>query len=162
MNKKTLLITIAFLLSAWSFSQTYDFDHEIGVSLKASTNGIGGDIYYRPAKELAVKAGIEYLSLNLSSDRIESFIGEDVNVSIPNPYGDNIIFNTDAKFKTGALSLAVGYQPFKMFYLTAGIGKSLFASDVSGLPANNIELGSYDVPNVGTFTPKIAKDKIHK
>lgn len=157
MSKKFLLLTIAVLLfSAWSFSQTGDFDHEIGVSLKASTNGIGGDIYYRPAKKLTVKAGVEYLSLNLSSDRIERFIDEDVNVTIPNQYGDEIVFNTEGNIKTGALSVAVGYQPFKMFYLTAGLGKSLFASDVRGISANDIVFRDNNDSRVAS----IAKDDI--
>ena len=156
MNKKTFLITVAVLFSALSFSQSGDFDHEIGVSLKASTNGIGGDIYYRPAKKLAIKAGVEYLSLNITSDKIESFIDEDINISIPNQYGDDLVFNTEGNFRTGALSVAVGYQPFKIFYLTAGLGKSLFASDVRGVPANDILFRDNNDSRVAS----IAKDKI--
>lgn len=156
MNKKVFLLTIAVLLSAWSFSQTSDFDHEIGVSLKASTNGIGSDIYYRPTKKLAIKAGVEYFSINLTSDRIESFVGEDVNVSISNQYGDDIVFNTEGNIKTGALSVAVGYQPFKMFYLTAGLGKSLFASNVRGVSANDIVFRD----NNNSRIASIAKDDI--
>ena len=57
MIKKISLLAFTVLLSAWSFSQSNDFDQQIGVSLKASTNGFGADLYYRPTKELAVKAG---------------------------------------------------------------------------------------------------------
>lgn len=160
MNKKTLLLTVAVLLSAWSFSQTGYFDKQIGVSFKASTNGIGGDVYYRPTKKLAVKAGVEYLSINLSSDRIESFTDEDPNVTISNPYGSDIVFNTQGYFKTGALSVAVGYQPFKMFYVTAGIGRSLFGSDARGILADDILFEGKDIPTVGMVKPKIMKDDI--
>lgn len=160
MNKKAFLLAIAILISAWSFSQSTNSENQIGISLKASTNGFGGDIYYRPSKKFAVKAGAEYLSFNLSSDRIESFVGESPNVVITNPYGNDIVFNTEGNFKTGAISVAVGYQPFKLFYVTAGIGKSLFSSDVTGLPATDIMFKGIDVPNVGIVNPVIHKDDI--
>lgn len=161
MNRKSFLLVVAVLFSVLSFSQSNDFDPEIGVSLKASTNGFGGDVYYRPIKKLAVKAGVEYLSINITSDRIESFTGEDVNVDISSAYLDNIItFNTEGTFKTGAISLAVGYQPFKLFYLTAGIGKSLFASDVTGVLSTDVVFKGKDVPTVGMVKPVINKEDI--
>lgn len=161
MNNKTFLLSIALLVSSWSFAQTNDFDRHIGISLKASTNGFGGDLYYQPTNKIAIKAGAEYLSLTIKSSTIERFVGEDINISIPMPAGSsNITFNTDAKFKTGALSLSVGYQPFKMMYVTAGVAKSLFASEVIGVPMTDIVYGSYDVPTIGIVNPRIAKEKI--
>lgn len=160
MNKKTFLLTVAVLFSAWSFSQSADFNQQIGVSLKASTNGVGADLYYRPTKKWAIKAGAEYLSFNLSSDRIESFIGQDPNVVIGNPYGNDIVFNTEGNFKTGAISLAVGYQPFKLFYVTVGLGKSLFTSDVTGITVTDIMFEGRDVPTIGMINPIIYKDDI--
>ena len=160
MSKKTLLLAVAVLLTVCSYSQTDEFNQQIGVSLKASTNGVGADLYYRPTKKLAIKAGAEYLSLNLSSDRIESFTGENPNVVVSNPYGNDIVFNTEGRFKTGAISVAVGYQPFKLFYVTAGLGKSLFASDVTGITATDIMFESKDLPNIGMVNPIIHKDDI--
>ena len=160
MSKKTLLLAFAVLLTVCSYSQTDEFNQQIGVSLKASTNGVGADLYYRPTKKLAIKAGAEYLSLNLSSDRIESFTGENPNVVVSNPYGNDIVFNTEGRFKTGAISVAVGYQPFKLFYVTAGLGKSLFASDVTGITATDIMFESKDLPNIGMVNPIIHKDDI--
>jgi hypothetical protein len=160
MNKKTFLLSVAVLFSAWSFSQSADFNQQIGVSLKASTNGVGADLYYRPTKKWAIKAGAEYLSFNLSSDRIESFIGQDPNVVIANPYGNDIVFNIEGNFKTGAISLAVGYQPFKLFYVTVGLGKSLFTSDVTGITATDIMFEGRDVPTIGMVNPIIYKDDI--
>ena len=164
MSKKTFFLAFAVLISAGLFSQSSDFDQQMGVSLKASTNGIGADLYYRPTKKLAVKAGVEYLSFNLSSDRIESFIDEDANVKITrrdfqgsfeNIDFNDIIFNTDAKFKTGAISLSVGYQLFRMFYVTGGLGKSLFDTEARGILANDIAFTGNN-ETIATFT----KDKI--
>ncbi len=161
MDKKTLLLFGLLLLSALSFSQTNDFEQQLGVSLKASTNGIGGDIYFQPIEKLAIKAGFEYLAFTITSDRIESFTGEDVNIEFTNNYLDNTIrFDTEGRFKTGALSVGVGYQPFKLFYVTAGLGKSLFASDVTGTLATDVIFKGKDVPTVGMVKPVIRKDDI--
>ena len=160
MIKKTLLLIIIVLLSTWSFSQTEDTNQRVGVSLKASTNGFGGDIYYGLNKKFAIKAGAEYISINLSSNRIESFINQDPNVSISNPYGDDLVFNTNGKVRTGALSLSVGYQLFKLFYVTAGVGKSLFDSNVRGIAITDIMFETQDVPLIGLVTPTIHKENI--
>ena len=157
MSNKTYFLLVAVMLSALSFSQSNDFEKQMGVSLKASTNGIGVDLYFRPTKKLAIKAGAEYLSLNLSSDRIESFVGEDVNVTISNPYGSDIVFSTGGRFKTGAISVAIGYQPFKLFYVTAGVGKSLFSSEATGILATDVVFEGKDVPTVGMVKPIIHK-----
>lgn len=160
MIKKTLLLISIVLFSTWSFSQTRDTNQHVGVSLKASTNGFGGDIYYGLNEKFAIKAGAEYISINLSSNRIESFINQDPNVSISNPYGDDLVFNTNGKVRTGSFSLSVGYQPFELFYVTAGIGKSLFDSNVRGIAATDIMFETQDVPVIGLITPTIHKEDI--
>ena len=160
MRIKTFFLIVAVLFSALSFSQSNGFERQMGVSVKASTNGIGADLYFRPTKKFAVKVGAEYLSLNLSSDRIESFVGEDVNVTISNPSGTDIVFNTEGRFKTGAVSVAVGYQPFQLFYITAGLGKSLFSSDARGILATDIVFEGKDVPTVGMVKPIIHKTDV--
>lgn len=160
MNKRLFFLVVTMLLSALCYSQQSDFEQHVGVSLKASTNGFGGDIYYSPTSKFAIKAGAEYLSLTFKSSTIESFLGEDVNFSIPIPNAPDVKFTTDAAFKTGALSLAIGYQPFKLMYITAGIGKTLFSSEVVGTSVNDIVFAGYNVPTVGTVTPMIAKDDL--
>ena len=160
MKRISVLLFITLLSSTIVLSQTTEFNHQIGISFKASTNGFGGDIYYRPLKVLAIKGGIEYLNFRIKSETLERYVGEDLNVTIPMPSGSDMKFSTGAKIKTGALSLAVGYQPFKAFYLTAGIGKYLFSSEVSGTPTTDLILESKNIPTIGTVSPKISKEKI--
>lgn len=148
------------LIVTIGFTQTSDFNHQVGISAKASTNGFGGDIYYRPTKVFAIKAGAEYISFNVKSNTLERYLGESINFTIRNPIGDDLTFNNEGKFKTGALSLAVGYQPFKAFYLTAGVGKYLFASDVTGAPISDLRFTSQNIPDVGTVSPKISKENL--
>jgi len=160
MNKKTFVLFLTLLISTIGYTQNNDFNHQIGISAKASTNGFGGDIYYRPTKMVAFKAGAEYISFNIKASTLERYVGESVNFTIRNPIGDDLTFNSEGKFKTGALSLAVGYQPFKAFYLTAGIGKYLFASDVTGVPISDLTFESQNIPDIGTVNPKISKENL--
>lgn len=160
MNQKTFFLLISLLITPLGFSQMIDFNHEMGVSAKASTNGFGGDVYYRPTKMIALKGGFEYLGFSIKSETLERYVGEDLNVTIPIPESSDMKFNTGAKIKTGALSLAVGYQPYKLFYVTAGIAKYLFSSDVIGTPTTDLVFKSYDVPEVGRVSPKISKEAL--
>ena len=160
MHKKTYILLFAFLIATNLFSQSSDFNHQIGLSAKASTNGFGADIYYRPMEKLAIKAGAEYLSLNIKNKTLESYVGESVNITVPIPRANNLEFNSDGKLKTGALSLAVGYQPFKLVYFTAGIGKYLFSSEVIGTPLSDLTFASQESPDIGTITPFIAKEDL--
>lgn len=161
MKIKTTILFLALFMLTKSYAQTLDTNlHQIGISVKASTNGLGGDLYYKPLKKMAIKIGAEYFSLNITANTLERYLGKSINFTISNPIGDDLTFNNEGKFKTGALSLAVGYQPFKAFYLTAGIGKYLFTSDVTGTPISDLRFTSQDIPYVGTVSPKISKENL--
>ena len=160
MIKILIFLSTFFLFNAITFSQSTDFNHQIGISLKSSTNGFGGDLYYRPMNKLALKAGAEYLKLNLSSKTLNRFVDEDVNITISNPRGDDLVFNSDGKVKTGAVSIAVGYQFFKAMYVTAGVGKYLFDSEVIGRPLTDLTFEKQDIPGIGTINPKILKEDL--
>ena len=160
MRKILFFLSIFFLVVAVGFSQSTDFNHQIGISLKSSTNGFGGDLYYRPMNKLALKAGAEYLKLNLSSKTLNRFVDEDVNITISNPRGDDLVFNSDGKVKTGAVSIAVGYQFFKAMYVTAGVGKYLFDSEVIGTPLTDLTFEKQDIPGIVPINPKILKEDL--
>jgi len=136
------------------------FNPQIGISLKASTYGIGGDVYFRFLKTLAIKAGYEAFNVNMTAESLKPIVGDAASISIPMPTGGNMGFDLGAKFKTGALSLAIGYQPFGGLYLTAGVGSFLLNAQATGTPTTDLSLGSQNVPNVGTVNPKIEKEKI--
>ena len=160
MRKQLYLLSIFLLIVAVGFSQSTDINHQVGVSFKASTNGFGGDLYYRPMNKLAIKAGAEYLKLNLSTKTLNRFVDEDINITISNPQGSDLVFNSDGKIKTGAVSIAVGYQVFKAMYVTAGIGKYLFDSEVTGTPITDLTFDKQDIPGIGTINPKILKEDL--
>lgn len=157
---KTTRLTILFL-SATLLCSAGDFKQQIGISLKGSTNGIGGDIYYRPIKSIAFKAGYEAFNASLTAQTLQSYVGSNIaSVSVPMPTGGDMSFDVNSKLKTGSLSFLVGFQPFGGLYITAGVGTFLLNADISGVPTNDLNLGSQNVAGVGTVSPVIHKDKI--
>ena len=156
---KTTRLLILFL-SATLLCSAGDFKQQIGISLKGSTNGIGADLYYRPIKSIAFKAGYEAFNASLTAQTLQSYVGSNIaSVSVPMPTGGDMNFDINSKLKTGSLSFLVGYQPFGGLYITAGVGTFLLNADISGTPTNDLNLGSKTVNGV-TVSPVIPKDKI--
>jgi hypothetical protein len=152
---------LILFLSVSLFCSAGDFKQQVGISLKGSTNGIGGDIYYRPIKSIAFKVGYEALNASLTAQTLQSYVGGNIgSVSVPMPTGGDMNFDINSKFKTGSLSFLVGFQPFGGLYITAGIGTFLLNADISGTPTNDLNLGSKNVAGIGTVSPVIPKDKI--
>ena len=136
-----------------------DFNSQLGASIKTSTNGIGGDIYFRPFKAFAFKAGYEVFKVNLTSQTLQNYLGDAANLSLPMPGGSNLDFDLNAKFKTGSFSISAGYQPFGGLYFTAGVGSFLLNAQATVQPTSNLVFGSQNIPGIGTVTPSIQRDK---
>lgn len=160
MKARKLFSIAALLFSIMVVNAQSDFSPQIGVSLKASTIGLGGDVYFRPLKSLAIKAGYEGFNANITAATIQPIAGDAASISIPMPTGGDLGFDLGAKFKTGALSLAVGFQPFGGLYLTAGISRFAFNIEATGTPTTNLSLGTYTVTGAGTVNPFISKEKL--
>lgn len=163
MNRKTFFIAISMLLVASGVFSQSDFSGQAGISLKASTNGLGADLYYRPFKMLAVKAGYEAFNLAATSETVKPYIGDAASISVPMPGGGNLGFDMGAKLRSGAATVALGFQPVGLFYLTAGVGYFMLNAQVTGTPSTDLAFASQSVDIQGqsiSVTPKIAKDKI--
>jgi hypothetical protein len=159
MKKIFLLLFASLIFASGVFSQS-NFKQQVGISLKASTNGLGGDVYYRPFKMFAIKAGVEIANIDISSQTANSILGNSASISLPMSGSNNLEFDMGAKFKTGSYSITFGFQPFGALYFTAGVGSFLFNTQVIGTPTNDLTFETQTVTGVGTVTPKIAKEKI--
>ena len=153
MKKSQLLIVLC--LSTTLIASAGDF----GVSIKGSTNGLGADVYYRPFKSLAIKAGYEIIDVNVTAQTMQPLVGDALSVSVPMPSGGDLGFDLGANFKTGGMSFQVGFQPIGLFYLTAGYGTFLLDAAVIGSPTSDLQLPSQNV-NGNTVNPYIPKDKL--
>ena len=152
--KKAQLLLVLFLSATFIGSAG-----DLGVSLKGSTNGIGADVYYRPFKSLAIKAGYEIIDVNITSQSLQPLVGDALSVSVPMPSGGDLGFDLGANFRTGGMSFQVGFQPIGLFYLTAGYGTFLLDAAVIGSPTSDLQLPSQNV-NGNTVNPFIPQDKI--
>lgn len=157
---KTTKLTLCLLFTGIFFCSAGDFKPQFGLSLKGSTYGLGADVYFRPFKVLAIKAGYEGLATQLTADMVQPIAGDAVSVKIPMPSGSDMIFNPEARYNTGSLSVQLGFQPIGLFYLTAGVGTFNLDMQVLGVPATDLSFGSQEVPNVGTVTPIIKKEDL--
>lgn len=127
------------------YAQTEEFHQSIGINPKISNNGYGADVYYRPFKKFAFKAGYETINFPKKFKNFEQ---------------DDITLNADLRYKSGATSLSAIYQPFGGFYLIAGAALLNFKPSVYGVSSGAYAIGDISVPaeKVGdiqiTITPQ--------
>lgn len=122
-------------------AQANNFRQSIGISAKASSNGYGGDVYYRPFKTLAVKAGYETLDYTYKTTFEQ----------------DELTLDANARYKTGATSLSLVYQPIGGFYLIGGAAMLNFKPSVFAVSAGSYPIGDISVPaeKVGTINVSV-------
>ena len=135
------ICAITFLFISVKSNGQGDFSKAIGVSLKASTNGIGGDVVYNFHKKMSIRLGYEKFSFNISQNFEEGDINYDASID----------------FKTGSLSLLYDYYLLKGVFVTAGFGLNLFHVDVDGKAASAMPFGDISIPEemIGDFNIQI-------
>jgi hypothetical protein len=131
-----LIILITFSGLPYLNAQT-EHNSNIGVALKSSTNGIGGDIVYNFYDKMDIRLGYEKLNFKYSFD----FDQESVN------------YAADVKFKTGSLSLLFDYYLARSIFVTAGAGINLFHADFYGEAQSSYPFGDIQIPkeDIGNF-----------
>lgn len=130
----TLCLTVASVCAVGmipGYAQSDEFHQSIGINAKVSNNGYGGDLYYRPFKKFAFKAGYETINLPIKVDEIQQ---------------DDITLNADVHYKSGATSLTAIYQPFGGFYLTAGAALLNLKPSVYAVSSGTYDMGDISVP----------------
>ena len=118
-------------------SGDWTFKPGIGVGLKASTNGLGGDVIYNFHKRMAIRLGFEKL-------------GFATNV----PFEEQgIEYSADVKFQTGSVSLLYDFYVLNHVFLTAGAGYNLFRVNADGHATGPLQFGDLSIPpeSIGTF-----------
>jgi hypothetical protein len=106
----------------------------IGVALKSSTNGLGGDLVYSFHERMSLRLGYEQLHLKTNFSFNEESVDYDAN----------------ANYTTGSLSFLFDYFLGKHLFLTAGAGWNMFHAEIDGEAASALQYGDI----------QISKDKI--
>lgn len=134
-----LLLSILFAVS--NLKAQTDFTPGIGVALKSSTNGFGGDVVYNFHKRLSLRLGYERLALN------RDFTFEE----------ESVEYATNADFKTGSLSLLLDYYLVPHIFVTGGAGVNLFHTVFDGKAASPYQFGDIQISpeKIGTFNFQI-------
>jgi len=106
----------------------------IGVALKSSTNGLGGDVVYSFHERMSLRFGYEQLHLKTNF----SFNEESVD------------YEANANYTAGSLSLLFDYYFGKHLFLSVGAGRNMFHAEIDGKAASALQYGDI----------QISKDKI--
>jgi len=140
MNSSKILILIV-LVVFWALNlqaQVADLSAKgIGIALKSSTNGIGGDVVYNFHQRMNVRLGYE--KLHLKTDF--SFTEESVD------------YDATANYTAGSLSLLFDYYLWNHLFLSAGAGWNMFHGSVDGKAASDLQYGDIQIPRekIGDF-----------
>lgn len=136
--KLTLSIFLMTFISLSCLSQDNNLSSKgIGIAIKASTNGIGGDMVYNFHKRMDIRLGYEQLRYKTNFSFSE----------------ESVEYNADADYKTGSLSLFFDFYPLKTIFFTAGVGYNMFHGVLDGRAASDMEFGDILISKekIGTF-----------
>lgn len=101
----------------------------LGIALKASTNGLGGDLVFNFHKRMSLRLGYEGFSYGTSYSFEE---------------GD-LSYDADIDLKIGSTSLLFDFYLFRIFFLSAGAGLNAFHVNVEGEPAQSLPFGDIEI-----------------
>lgn len=113
-------------------------DMSIGVALKSSTMGFGGDVVFQFHERMTARLGYDQMGYGpIEFDFEESGIN----------------YNTSATIKTGSLTALYDFYIAKIFFVSAGLGLNNFNLNVTGEAKSGLPWGDIEVPaeKVGNF-----------
>lgn len=109
----------------------------VGIALKSSTNGIGGDVVFNFHPRMNVRIGYEKLHLKTNFTFTE----------------EKVDYDATANYNAGSLSLLFDYYLWNHLFLCAGAGWNMFQGTVDGKAASALQYGDIQIPKekIGTF-----------
>lgn len=134
-------LTISFLLilctACIGFVPAKAQNNSIGVALKASTMGLGGDVVYRFHEKMTARLGYDALGYNYP-------------ISIEQ---QDIEFEADLGLKSGSITALYDYYLAKSVYVSVGAGLNNFAINAKGAAKSGMPYGDITIPaeKVGSF-----------
>jgi hypothetical protein len=139
--RKITFLLLSCLFAISSLNAQTEFTQGIGIALKTSTNGIGGDVVYHFHKRLCLRLGYEQLRLN------HNFTFEE----------ESVEYAADANYKTGSLSLLLDYYVIRHVFFTGGAGLNLFHTVFDGKAVSPYQFGDIQISpeKIGTFNFQI-------
>ncbi len=129
----TLPVAMLLLLPGGIFAQ----DMKLGMAIKASTMGPGGDLVLQFHKRMDVRLGIDMFDYS----RTFSFDEDDIE------------YDAHAKIETGSYTALFDYYIAKGFFVALGAGINNFNINIKGEPTEDVEWGDViiDKEKIGDF-----------
>jgi len=120
-----------------SVSAQTEFSKGLGIALKASTNGLGGDIIVAVHENVNLRLGFEKYNY-----------GRDITFS-----ENDIEYDAVVDAGIGSISLLCDYAIAPWFFISGGAGYNLFHSEIIGHAASSMPFGDIEIPKekIGNF-----------
>jgi len=139
--KRKLIILLLALPALYFLPQKSVAQFNIGLALKGSTVGLGGDVILRFNPKMDVRLGFETLATGFDFDFKENHVDYDAN----------------AHLKLGSVSALFDYSFGSSFFATAGLAYNLFNLSIAGHASKDMPFGDVyiDKDKIGTFDVSI-------
>lgn len=140
-HMKTIVFSLLGMLLIIGFphkgNAQAEFQPGLGIAMKASTNGLGGDLVYGLHPKLNLRLGIEMFGY----DRDVTFSEQ------------NIDYEAVVDIRIGGISLLCDYSLSPWFFITGGAAYNLFHSEVIGHAVSSMPFGDIEIPKemIGGF-----------
>lgn len=138
MKKTTVKITVLTMLITFFLSAVNAQDKGIGLALKGSTMGYGGDLVFKFHNKMSVRIGYDQLKLGPYDYDFEEY---------------DISFTAKINGETGSITALYDYYLAKSLFVSAGAGINNFKVDAVGSPNNDMPWGDITIPKekIGDF-----------
>jgi len=125
----SLILLASVTLSAQNMS--------IGVALKGSTMGVGGDVVFQFHEKMTARLGYDAMKYSRSI----TFEEQDIE------------YNADLSVKTGSITVLYDYYLLKSIFVSAGFGLNNFNINAVGAAVSDLPYGDVTIPaeKVGNF-----------
>jgi hypothetical protein len=143
MRLKSIVLLGLLLLIGWNadLSAQDEFAPGLGLAVKSSTNGIGGDAVFNFHRRMSLRLGYEKMALATSFNFEEESVEYDASVN----------------YETGSMSLLFDYYLARHLFITAGAGYNLFHAVIDGKAASSMQYGDIQISKdkIGNFNFQI-------
>lgn len=147
MKKKVLSFLIVMLVAAMQSISVQAQDLSLGVALKASTLGFGGDAILGINDNMTVRVGFDGIGLKRQLSDFPD-LEQELEETI-----EGLSLAADAKLRLGSVTALYDYYLTKHIFVTGGLGISRFNICLKGEADEPFKFGDISVPkeDVGSF-----------
>jgi opacity protein-like surface antigen len=137
MKKYGIILIMFLLIIGFSTIKSIAQKKSIGVAIKGSTMGVGGDLIFRFHERMTARLGFDMVGLT------RSFTFEEQDVT----------YNATANIKSGSITALYDFYLAKSIFVSAGLGLNNFKIKATGAAGTGLPFGDIIIPaeKVGNF-----------